>query len=131
MVSPGIPDDVHQLLKRRIESVRQLDLLMLLQTHGARDWSASELEKELRSSAMAIDADLAGLLRADLAEAVAGPPTLWRYRSGRHDETVRSLARCYQSHRTTIIRIIASSGSGSLDQFADAFRLRGRNEPHG
>ena len=123
-MSPGVPDEVHQLLDRCIAWVRQLDLLLLLRETSDRDWSANELETALRSSSTAIDTDLSGLLRAEFVEVGSGPPTTWRYRSGPHDVTVEALGRCYRTHRTSVVRIIASSGRSSLDEFADAFRRR-------
>ena len=123
-MSPGVPDHVQELLHRCIASVRQLDLLLLLRETRDRDWSANELETALRSSATALDTDLSGLLQVGLVEVQPGPPTVWRYRAGPDDPKVEALARCYRTHRTTVVRIIASSGRSSLDQFADAFRRR-------
>lgn len=125
-VSPGIPDDVRQLLEASIASVRQLDLLLLMRGSGERTWSATELERALRSSATAVEADLAGLLDAALVEVDAGPPTLWRYAPAQQRRVVDSLADCYRTHRTSVIKLIASSTSdgGALDAFADAFRIR-------
>lgn len=120
------------LLERSIDSVRQLDMLLLMREAGtARDWSADELETALRSSATAVDTDLAGLLQAGLVEVEAGPPTLWRYRPGSGDRTVAALAACYRTHRTTVVRVISSSAASSMDEFADAFRLRRKDGPDG
>jgi hypothetical protein len=114
---------VRTLLERSFSSVRQVDLLLLLrETHRQRDWSAGELETALRTSATAVDGDLAALLQAQLVEVQHGPPTLWRYRSGPHDRTVDALAGCYRSHKTAVVRLASSGGGGSLDAFADAFR---------
>jgi hypothetical protein len=131
-VSPGISDDVRQLLQASIASVRQLDMLMLMRDGGeARTWSASELETALRSSDAAVDTDVAGLLQAGLIEVVTGPPTLWKYAPGGRRPMVDALAGYYRTHRTSVIKAIASATStnAAMDQFADAFRLR-RTEEH-
>lgn len=132
-VSPGIPDDVRALLEQSIGSVRQLDLLLLMRDSGAaREWSVSELNGVLRSSEMAVEADLADLLEAALVETVAGPPTRWRYQPGDRRRVVDSLAACYRSHRTSVIGAVAAARrQSSLGDFADAFRLRRRNDPDG
>lgn len=123
---------MRDLLQRSIGSVRQLDLLLLMRDAGtSREWTAGELETTLRSSATAVDADLAGLLQAGLIEVVHGPPTLWRFQPGDRTRTIDELAKCYRTHRTSVVRLVASSSTGSLDQFADAFRLRRRSDTDG
>jgi hypothetical protein len=132
-VSPGIPEDVRNLVQSSITSLRQLDLLLFMRQAGeSRTWSAAELETALRSSPTAVDADLAGLLQARLIQVIVGPPTLWQYAPGDRRRVVDALAEAYRTHRTSIIRFIASqpSSAGALDGFADAFRLR-RKDEHG
>lgn len=132
-VSPGIPEDVRQLLERSIGSVRQLDLILLLREHGEqREWSVGELNGVLRSSELALEGDLADLLDAGLVEAVAGPPTRWRYQPGERRVVVDTLASCYRTHRISVIGSVAAARrQSSLGEFADAFRVRRRNEPDG
>jgi hypothetical protein len=133
-VSPGIPDVVQQLLQGPIASVRQLDMLLLMHQAGeGRTWSAAELETALRSSYEAVDADLAGLLQAGLIAVIIGPPTLWRYTPGTHRATIEALAGYYRTHRTSVVRLIASKPNrqDALDTFADAFRLRRREHDDG
>lgn len=129
-MSPGIPHDVRRLLEERIESIRQLDVLLCLRESGsARTWTAAELNATLRSSETALEGDLAGLLDAGLVETVAGPPTQWRYAPGDQSRAVDQLAASYRSHRTTVIRTIGSGRATSIDEFADAFRIRRRDNP--
>lgn len=132
-VSQGIPDDVRQLLEHSIGSVRQLDLLLLMRESGReREWTVGELTSVLRSSETAVEGDLAGLLRTPLVEVVEGPPTRWRYRPGSLDGTVDTLSRCYRTHRTSVIGIVAASPrNSSLGEFAEAFRFRRRGDQDG
>lgn len=96
--------------------------------------TVSELNARLRSSETALERDLAGLAAANLVESVAGPPTSWRFTPGDHARTVEKLASSYRTHRTSVIRLITTgggSGSSSIDQFADAFRIRRKDRPDG
>lgn len=131
-VAAGIPDDVRKLVTVSIESVRQLDLLLLMREAGtARSWTTSDLNAVLRSSEIALEQDLAGLLQAKLVEPVAGPPTSWQYVPGASAHTVDRLATCYRTHRTSVIGLVVARQAHSLDTFADAFRFRRKDQHDG
>ena len=131
-VGAEIPNDIRCLLAESIDSLRQLDALLCLRESGPdRSWTVSELNSRLRSSEMALEQDLLGLLAADLVETVPGPPTTWRYAPGAKGRTVDALAASYRTHRTSVIRLVVSVAESSIDQFADAFRLRRKEDIDG
>lgn len=125
-MASGIPDNVRRLVIEKIDSVRQLDVLLLLRESGPhRVWTVAELNAVLRSSQAALEHDLAGLLRAGLVEAEAGPPTGWRYAPNSSEASVDALAACYRTHRTAVITLVTSpQRTSSLSDFADAFNFR-------
>ncbi len=131
-MSTGINHDVRRLLEESIDSIRKLDVLLCMRDAGTdRGWTVAELNAKLRSSETALEADLSGLLDAQLVESVAGPPTSWRYVPGQRARTVDSLAACYRTHRTAVIRIITTRGGSSAQQFADAFRIQRKESGDG
>ncbi|MCW2960580.1 MAG: hypothetical protein JWM90_967 [Thermoleophilia bacterium] len=98
---------------------------MMRESETSRTWTAGELTAVLRSSQAAVEQDLAGLLRAGLVEAEAGPPTSWRCSPSGGDSAVEALAACYRTHRTAIITLVTKQKStSSLTDFADAFNFR-------
>jgi hypothetical protein len=131
-VGAEIPHDIRRLLADSIESLRQLDALLCMRESGHdTSWTVSELNAQLRSSETALEQDLVGLLAAGLVETVAGPPTAWRYAPGAKARTVDALAACYRTHRTSVIGLVVSGAESSIDQFADAFRLRRKEDLDG
>jgi hypothetical protein len=115
-----------QALTQRIDSVTQLDVLLLVAS-AARGWSAPEVASELR-----IGPDWAGqhldmlARRGLLAHDQAG------YALTRHPQlapAVEELGRLYRTHPVAIITAIYKSEK-RLEDFADAFRLRKNGNGH-
>ena len=128
MDDPGISQDVRALIVDRIDSVVQLELLLLLQGDALRAWTAAEVAQQLR-----IDPSWAGGQLSELASrglaAPAGPadaPESFRYAPAPPslDATVAQLVKDYAERRVTVITLIFSKPVDKLRTFADAFRFR-------
>ena len=119
------PTDVRQFIERHVESIVQLEALLLVRQDPAQQWNAEQLAKSLYiSPEMSADllSDLArrGFLRdqaASGAEFSYGPdePT---------DGVIGRLASIYQERRVAVISLIYSKPVNKVQTFADAFRLR-------
>jgi hypothetical protein len=127
---PGIGADVRGFLADHIDSVLELELLLLLRARRERSWSAAELSHELkidRTWAAGQLAQLAGrrLLSRDDATNPADPRYAYAPPTPAVDATVTAVADAYASHRVTVIGLIFSKPAPStLKTFADAFRIR-------
>ena len=120
------------LILERIDSVVQLELLLLLQANSGKTWSAAEVAQELRIEPSWANGQLGelaarGLLAPapDRAEAFAYGPT-----SAALAAAVAQLAKDYAERRVTIITLIFSKPVDKIRSFADAFRLR-KDNPNG
>jgi hypothetical protein len=118
--------DVKQFIDQNIESLAQLETLLLLKGDPERIWDAAEIAK-----ALYIPPDLAEALLADFARrgfAKAMPPPAVRYSYGATDADLNDLigrvATAYQDRRVAIISLIYSKPLNKVQTFADAFRLR-------
>jgi hypothetical protein len=118
-----IPGDVRQFIERNIESLAQLELLLLLHNDKSRLWDAAELSKLMGFST----AMTTGLLR-DLTSRGFAMVTGEKYRYGVADSatehSIATLSETYRTRRVAVTTEIYSRPNKQLKSFADAFRVR-------
>ena len=137
MVDDGIPARVKQLITEHVDSVMQLEVLLLLAGQGgqaARGWTAAELAQQLRVDPAWVDTTLRGLAATGLvtltdsgasgAAAAAAPEFRYAPRNAELAATVNELADAYAHRRVTVIGLIFAKPTDKIRSFADAFRLR-------
>lgn len=120
----ALSEEVRQFLLDRIESVVELETLLLLR-RLPRLWSGDELASELRIEPGAAGDQLAELAAKGLL--IAGPePRRYRYHPSSDGvrRLVDGLAAAYEDRRVTVISLIYSKPRKTVQVFADAFRLR-------
>jgi predicted ArsR family transcriptional regulator len=128
-VVSALPADVQALLRERIDSYEQLQILLQL-FQDRRDWSAHALAAHLRLSAALISEALAALVARGLVAAAREPPQPdYRYASGQHDTAVAGLASAYQEQPLGVVRMLTEQSiervrADALRAFADAFVFR-------
>lgn len=120
----AIPDHVRRFIYDHIESVEQVELLLLLRKESGRAWSADELAKELR-----LNAGSAAMRLLDLRErgfVTEEKPEQYRFDATRAElaRDVDGLAREYVERRTSVINLIFSKPTEKIRTFADAFKFR-------
>jgi len=123
---PGISQDVRALIVERIDSVVQLELLLLLQATADRAWTAAEVAQHLRIDPAWAAGQLGELVGRGLAAPATDAPYAFRYAPTPPalDGTVSQLVKDYAERRVTVITMIFSKPVDKLRTFADAFRLR-------
>jgi hypothetical protein len=127
---PGVPEEVTTFLADHIESILELELLLLLRTDPARSWTASDLAQQLKIDPAFAAAQLEKFHQRKLLardETRTGEPQYaYRYAPATPelDATVASVDAAYASHRVSIIGLIFSKPISTLKTFADAFRIR-------
>lgn len=127
MEEDGIPEDVRELLFEHIDTVAQLEILLLLHGSAPECWSAERV-----SQVLGIDRTSALLRLTDLSErgffgaAADGTEPAWLYApaSPALEAFVAGLARAYKERRVTIISLIFSRPPDPLRHFSNAFKLR-------
>lgn len=117
----SLPDRVARFISEYIDSVEQLEALLLLRGQ-ARTWSADELGDTLRTLPESVELRLRGLLDRRLVEREGAG---WRLAAGTDVRLVDDVAACWRSRRVAVIaRIFAEPEDDPVREFADAFRLR-------
>lgn len=132
MQAGDLPEGVRRLIADSIDSVEQLEILLLLLQHPERTWTAETVARELRVSSLSAGDRLEDLARdALLARVKSGEEYRYAPGSAALDEAVRGLATAYTERRVTVINLIFSKPVDKIRTFADAFRLRKKEDDNG
>jgi hypothetical protein len=124
------PPGLKQFIEHHIESVPQLEALLLLRQEPQRQWAAGDIAKALYIPEDAADSLLADFGRrgfAILVPSAAGCYT-YRTRDAESDRLIDELASVYRERRVAVISLIYSKPLNRVQTFADAFRF-GKENP--
>jgi hypothetical protein len=124
-----IPDDVTQFILDKIDSIAQLEALLLLRRDAEEKWSAAKLAQRLYTSETQTIEALERLCAAGLAVAAEGESVVYRYQpvSAELGELVDRMAHVYSKHLVPVTNLIHSKSKTRVQEFADAFRIRKDN----
>lgn len=130
-MSSAIPESVKRLIADHVESVSQLEVLLLLQRDRETRWTSAEVARTLKTAPELAEATLSKFARAGIAavDVDEAGVAVFSYRPSTPAlrNTVDALAEKYATHKTTVISLIFSTPSDSIQDFADAFRFRGNS----
>jgi hypothetical protein len=126
MADPLIPDDVQAFLLNRIDSIAQLEALLLLRTNPTHEWTAETLAKRLYISVQET-AVLLERLRADgFLVALPDPPGSYQYQpaSSALAHMLDRVADLYTAYLIPVTNLIHTKPRTRVQESADAFKLR-------
>lgn len=125
MVEDGIPDNVRQFLFEHVDSVEQLEVLLLLRHQDTRSWSAAEVSHELRTNTTSVEKRLNRLAALNLLEADQALPPSFRYRPRSNEERamIDALSEAHRIRRHKVYELIFSPLKRARN-FAEAFAVR-------
>jgi hypothetical protein len=128
-VTGALPEDVRGFLLECIESVEQLEVLLLLHESPQTAWSPEAVARVLYSNPSSIAQRLASL-QAHKIIVITDPPSTYQYqpRTPALDATVTRVAEMYRERRVAVITLIASKPMENVRAFSDAFRLRKKDK---
>lgn len=122
---PDIPQDVLQFVTENIDSVPQLEALLLMREENARTWSDQDIAARTYITIGAARDILNALHRRNLVVAETNP-VQYRYRppdDGGKDP-VAQVAAAYRKHLVQMATLIHSKASAPVLEFARAFELK-------
>ena len=117
---------VERFIAQHLNSVEQLEVLLLLHRSHGREWSAGEVSRELSSHPHSAESRLLDLRARGLVAAREDGQEFryhWAPPAG-VDEVVAALARVYAERRVSVITAIFAKPLDSVRTLADAFRVR-------
>jgi DNA-binding IclR family transcriptional regulator len=117
-------EQILAFLRANIRSLWALELLLLLARERGKAWLPSDLVREMRSSAVAVDEALRNLQRVGLVAADTDNRYRYAPASAELDALASGIAQAYATRPTAVVKAIVTAPDDKLRIFADAFRLK-------
>lgn len=124
MSEEGIPEDVRRFLAEYIDSVVQLELLILLR--DGKSWTVETVAKALRIEPGWTLEGLEKLSARGLISVAGDAPATYHHvpRTSELEESIRRTIEAYEKRRVSVVSLIYSRPSNAIRSFAEAFRVR-------
>jgi hypothetical protein len=119
-----IPVEVLQFIEERIDSIPQLETLLMMSREEERDWLVSDVAARNYITEQRAVETLEALQRRGLVAGDGSKGFRFKPVSPEIREKVAQLARSYQLHLSRITVFIHSKPSASIKEFARAFDLK-------
>lgn len=127
MADSGITDRVRAFVREHIQTVEQVEVLLLLFRTAPREWTAVGVGRELRIDPVSAARRLSDFEGHSLIRARPGDEALLYWYDGgvgSADRAISELAAAYRERRTAVINLVIAAPSEDVRVFADAFRVR-------
>lgn len=130
MAEELIPDDVRQFIADNIDSVAELEGLLLLSKDRETEWSTEELAKRLYTNSQQVEDVLARLYSLGFLARKEGNPPTYRYQPGitQLAKMVDRVGEIYSKYLIPVTNLIHSKPQTKVQQFADAFKFRKKQD---
>lgn len=118
-----ITDNLRAFVRKYVRTVGELEVLLWLQQHSQRTWTADEIAHELRSNTVAAADYLRHFHRAGLAR--EGDTGQYRYAADQAPhELVTALAGAYAERPVSVVDLIYAEPRDQVQLLADAFKIK-------
>ena len=127
MIDSGLPSETHEFLVKNIDSLEELEVLLLLRSDPSKRWSVTDVNERIRSSSSSVGNRLQKLLGSGFVNSEDNGDT-YRYspRNESMDASVKQLAEVYRERRMKVIEAIFSKPLREIQSFSDAFKIRSK-----
>jgi hypothetical protein len=121
-----IPEDVRNFILQNIDSIAQLEGLLLLRADTATSWDIPSLSKRLYVTDTEAEKLVAALCTRGLFKAEEKTPLRYRYAPKNPDlaDKVAKLAELYAHYLVPITTLVHEKSNNKVREFADAFWIR-------
>lgn len=132
MMAEALPESVQRLLRDRLKSFEQLEVLLLLHRRGREDWTVTSASAEVGLTEERTGEALLALMKYRLVTRDGG---VYRYApvDAAAARAIDDLAIACQERRAAVMSQMSSNAierirSGSLQTFADSFVFRRKKD---
>ena len=130
MANDPVPEIVREFIVDNIDSIAELEALLLMRRDPDARWSTDALAERLyitREQTAGVTAKLCSL---ELAAATKDEPPAEHYLPSTPalDRVVGSVAETYSKYLIPVTNLIHSKPQSKVQQFADAFKVRKRRD---
>ena len=121
-----VPYEVRHLIAKHLESMEQVEVLLLLARNAPRSWSVSDVASELRWPQRGAQQCLEELSRGSLVRRAGGGASgTYEYAPTPGDrDSIATLMHIYDTRPLLLGRLIYDRPPTVARSFADAFRIR-------
>jgi hypothetical protein len=125
-----IPGDVRQFIIDKIDSVAELEGLLLLSRNPEAEWNREALAQRLYASPQQAEDVLAHLYSLGFLAVKVGESPAYRYQPRSPDlaEMVDRVAESYSKYLVPVTNLIHTKPQTRVQQFADAFKFRKKED---
>jgi hypothetical protein len=120
-----IPENTSRFLTAYIDSIAELEALLLLHAQRERLWTQREMAERLYIGEPEAGAVLRKLMTRGFVTQLQGEPARYRYQP---DETlgrsVDQVAEAYRAYLIPVTKLVHGKARRALQGFADAFKLK-------
>jgi hypothetical protein len=128
------PEDIQKFIIDHINSLEQLEALLLLKNSADKAWSAEDVSRVLFTQPQSAEGRLKDLTARGFVEVTAPAPgsstTTYRYKPATPEvhALIERLGESYKERRISVINLIFSKPIDKIRTFSDAFRLRKKDD---
>jgi predicted transcriptional regulator len=124
MTSARLDQNIEKFIYACINSVEQLEILLLLRSRSELD--ADTITQELRTTSTSVEKRLSDLMRKNLVvmRENDGKKTYVYEPAAQYVNVMEQLATVYTTYRVSVINLIFSKPPDALTGFSDAFRFK-------
>jgi hypothetical protein len=115
-----IPHQLQQFIAEHVDSLEHMEILCLLSGRPEKSWQVAEVFREVQSSEKSVADCLRKFANRKLVIEANGA---YRLSPEKH-ALVSELAASYRERRVTIIELIYKPPTAPIEDFAEAFRLK-------
>jgi hypothetical protein len=121
-----IPEDVARFITENIDSVAQIEALLLLRGNCQQQWDVTGVAKRLYIDDEQAAEILARLEEKQLLASEQGERLFYRYQPGSAvlRQMIDRVAEIYSKHLVPVTNLIHSKPKSRVQEFADAFKFR-------
>lgn len=126
MPTDPIPDDVRRFILMSIDSIAQMEALLLLRDKPQEEWDTATIARRLYISEQETSDVLTRLCAQGLLYVNGSPAPRYQYQpqSTEMEQMVNRVADVYTKHLVSVTNLIHAKPRTRIQEFADAFKLR-------
>jgi hypothetical protein len=119
-----IARDLRNFIDSNIQSVEQLEMLCLLADAPSKSWTAMEVYRRIQSTEKSVQQGLQHFVARELFTADASGAYRFSPKTATLGNSALELVKTYREKRVAVIETIYKKPMESVQDFAEAFRLR-------
>ncbi|MNL02897.1 hypothetical protein D3C87_1234180 [compost metagenome] len=119
-----IPEGLRDFMKKYINSVSLLEVLLMLKRDPTRSWTAQDISNEMRTNPSYASAQLGELIALKLVVPSTREDAYSFDAQSPHSAVIDELEELYSNRRPTIINFIYAPPIDSIRDFANAFKIK-------